>query len=58
MGSFGIQVIRVINFTLNTITSARGRFYSFRTTEMRIRPMTTKEQRDMASSDKGPMPMG
>ena len=32
---------------------ARGRFYSFRTTEMRIRPMTSKEQRDMAGSDKG-----
>jgi len=27
--------------------SARGRFYSFRTTEMKIRPMTDKEQRDM-----------
>ena len=33
----------------NVITSflARGRFYSFRTTEMKIRPMTDKEQRDM-----------
>ena len=40
-------------FKENYIILARGRFYSFRTTEMRIRPMTTKEQRDMLSSDKG-----
>ena len=48
MAYFGAQVRhRMVRTWKNNSFLARGRFYSFRTTEMKIRPMTDKEQRDM-----------
>ena len=47
MEYFGAQVRHHVVKTWCNSFLARGRFYSFRTTEMKIRPMTDKEQRDM-----------